>query len=175
MLLKPLRMILIGAGVLALTACASSGDAGVAKISTDQSASTAGAGDVGNYGNAGNSGNKALQVGNQSYYFDFNQSTVKDADIASIKVQSSYLATHANAKVRLEGNTDVRGSREYNVGLGERRAVAVMQQLVANGASKNQLSTISYGAQKALSLPQDEDTYAKERRVDLVYETSIKK
>lgn len=172
MLLKPLRLILVGVGALALTACASSGDAGVAKISTDQSANASGAGDVGTFDNAGN---KAMQVGNQSYYFDFNQSDVHSSDIPSIKVQSGYLATHANAKVRLEGNTDVRGSREYNIGLGERRAVAVMQQLIANGASKSQLSTISYGAQKALSLPQDDATYAKERRVDLVYETSIKK
>jgi peptidoglycan-associated lipoprotein len=81
------------------------------------------------------------------------------------------LATHPNAKILLTGNTDEHGSREYNIGLGQRRADSVASVLEADGASKNQITTVSYGAEKPVALGHDEAAYAQNRRVDLIYQS----
>lgn len=118
-------------------------------------------------------GHSSLRVENQSYFFDFDQSSVHDADVASVKVQAHYLATHPHAKILLTGNTDERGSREYNIGLGERRANSVAALLEANGVCKGQITVVSYGAEKPVGLGHDEASYTKNRRVDLLYQTRI--
>ncbi len=110
-----------------------------------------------------------LQVGEQIYYFDFNKSDVHDIDKPSIQVQTNYLIKHTNAKVLLEGYTDPRGSREYNIALGERRANAVAAELKANGASADQIRQVSFGAEKLASPGHTEADYALDRRVHLVY------
>ncbi len=71
--------------------------------------------------------------------------------------------------MRLEGNTDIRGSREYNMALGWRRAKAVKNVLLQDGASPHQISTFSWGAEKPVATGADEISYAKNRRVDLLY------
>jgi len=71
--------------------------------------------------------------------------------------------------VRLEGHTDERGSREYNIGLGERRAQAVRRALMLQGASANQLSTVSYGEERPAATGSDEESWRLNRRVELVY------
>jgi len=110
-----------------------------------------------------------LSVGEQTYYFDFNESTVHDADKASLQVQANYLIKHPEAKLLLEGHTDPRGSREYNVALGERRAHAVLAVLKADGAAADQMRTVSFGAEKLASPGQTEEDYAQDRRVHLLY------
>lgn len=113
----------------------------------------------------------ALKPGcNQIYYFDFDSSAVHDADRASVEAQASYLADHPNAKVRLEGHTDNQGSREYNIGLGERRARSVADVLKMNGVSGNQIKVVSFGAQKPVAFGNTEEDYQLNRRVELVYE-----
>lgn len=118
-------------------------------------------------------GHCTMTVANQSYYFDFDSNNVHPADMGSIHVQGHYLATHPNAKVLLTGNTDERGSREYNIALGEHRADSVAAILEADGVNKNQITTVSYGAEKPVALGHDEDSYSKNRRVDLIYQTQI--
>lgn len=108
---------------------------------------------------------------NQTYHFDFDKYVVKQEDIASINAQGNYLMTHSGAKVRIEGNADDRGSREYNVALGWKRAKAVAAILKQKGASDTQIAMVSYGKEKPVAFGHDEASYSKNRRADLVYES----
>jgi peptidoglycan-associated lipoprotein len=110
-----------------------------------------------------------MTVGHQVFYFDFNKSDVQDQDLACIKVQANYLNAHPEAKVILEGYTDPRGSREYNVALGQRRADAVDAVLSQAGVNASQLRTVSYGAEKLASEGHTDADYALDRRVSLDY------
>ena len=80
-----------------------------------------------------------------------------------------FAAAHPNLKLRLEGNTDERGTREYNIGLGERRAQAVRRALMLQGVAEAQLTTVSYGAERPAVEGDDESAWAQNRRVELVY------
>lgn len=106
----------------------------------------------------------------QTYLFDFDKYEVYQEDVASIEAQANYLAAHTNAKVRLEGNADERGSREYNIALGWKRAKAVADILEQQGVEKSQIATVSYGKEKPAALGHDEESYRLNRRVGLVYE-----
>jgi peptidoglycan-associated lipoprotein len=114
-----------------------------------------------------------MQVGNQIYYFDFDKSFIRGEDMASLQVQAHYLISHPEAKILVAGNTDERGSREYNIGLGQRRALSIQQFLVANGVSERQILTVSYGAEKPVAFGHSEADYAKNRRANLQYQTPI--
>lgn len=105
----------------------------------------------------------------RTIYFDFDSSEIKGEGTDIIAAHAKYLAGHSNIKVRLEGNTDERGSREYNIGLGERRAQAVRRALLLQGASDAQISTVSYGAERPVDPGHDEASWAKNRRVEIVY------
>ena len=105
----------------------------------------------------------------RTIYFDFDSSEIKGEGTDIIAAHAKYLAAHSNIKIRLEGNTDERGSREYNIGLGERRAQAVRRALLLQGASDPQISTVSYGAERPVDPGHDEASWAKNRRVEIVY------
>jgi peptidoglycan-associated lipoprotein len=102
-------------------------------------------------------------------YFDFDKSDIKPEFAAVITGNAQFLAAHPNTKLKLEGNTDERGTREYNIGLGERRAQAVRRALMLQGVSENQLTTVSFGAERPAVEGDDEAAWAKNRRVELVY------
>lgn len=107
------------------------------------------------------------------YYFDFDSNVVHENDKPAIVANADYLVAHPKARVTLvEGHTDPRGSREYNIGLGERRAKAVAGMLIAKGVNRNQIRIVSYGAQKLAALGHNEADYQKDRRVALVYTKS---
>jgi peptidoglycan-associated lipoprotein len=106
----------------------------------------------------------------QHYFFDFDSSEVRNEAMSSIELQANYLVKHPRLKIRLEGNTDDRGSREYNIALGERRARAVLNALRQYGVSSSQVSVISFGAEKPAAGGEDESSYQCNRRVDLIYE-----
>lgn len=103
-------------------------------------------------------------------YFDFDSNVIKANQMPIVEAHAHYLALHPNAHVLLEGNTDARGSREYNVALGYRRDQAVQQVFIANGVKSSQIETVSYGAEKPAVLGETEDAYSKNRRVEIVYE-----
>lgn len=107
---------------------------------------------------------------NQVYYFDFDKDLVHQEDIASINVQAAYLVAHPNARVRIEGNADERGSREYNVALGWRRAKAVVSILQQQGVAQKQIVMLSYGKEKPAAFGHDEESYRINRRDQLIYE-----
>jgi peptidoglycan-associated lipoprotein len=104
-------------------------------------------------------------------YFDFDSSEIKGEGTDIVGAHAKYLATNPSARVRLEGHTDDRGSREYNIGLGERRAQSVRRALLLQGATEAQISTVSYGAERPAVAGHDEAAWAKNRRVEVVYLT----
>lgn len=175
---KIFKIATLTASLIVLTACSTARTAPVSDGANigeggNGGVQANGIGDGSSFGGSGGRRGCTLRVENQRYYFDFDRSEVNEADMASIKVQAHYLATHPHAHILLAGNTDDRGSREYNIGLGERRARSVEAILEADGVSKKQITTVSYGAEKPVASGQDEDAYAQNRRVDLVYQTPI--
>jgi len=113
--------------------------------------------------------NPESEVYKKVVYFDFDTSNIKDEYKPLLKAHAQYLMDHPNARVTLEGNTDERGSREYNMALGERRAKAVYQYLTLLGVSGSQLQTVSFGEERPAALGHDEQAWAKNRRVELDY------
>jgi peptidoglycan-associated lipoprotein len=105
----------------------------------------------------------------RTIYFDFDSSEIKGEGTEIVAAHARHLSGTPGAKVRLEGHTDERGSREYNIGLGERRAQAVRRALLLQGASETQLSTVSYGEERPAAAGSDEAAWAKNRRVEIVY------
>ncbi|WP_374728478.1 peptidoglycan-associated lipoprotein Pal [Natronospira proteinivora] len=102
-------------------------------------------------------------------YFDFDQYDVKDDYRDLVREHARYLRDRDELRVRLEGHTDERGSREYNVGLGDRRAQAVKRMLVLHGVSEDQIRTVSYGEERPAVDESNEEAWAQNRRVELDY------
>ena len=103
-------------------------------------------------------------------YFDFDKSEIKPEFAGVISANAQALTSNPNLKVKLEGNTDERGTREYNIGLGERRARAVRRALMLQGVSERQITTVSFGAERPAVEGDDESAWAKNRRVELVFQ-----
>jgi peptidoglycan-associated lipoprotein len=102
-------------------------------------------------------------------YFDYDSADIKPEYNAVVAAHARYLSTNGSLKARLEGNTDERGSREYNIGLGERRAQTVRRALLLQGATEAQLTTLSYGEERPAVAGSDESAYSKNRRVEFGY------
>jgi peptidoglycan-associated lipoprotein len=102
-------------------------------------------------------------------YFDFDKSEVRSQDMDVINAHARYLAGNPQRKLRLEGHTDARGSREYNIGLGERRGQAVRRLLMLQGAADAQILTVSFGEERPAAEGDDESAFSQNRRVELVY------
>ncbi len=102
-------------------------------------------------------------------YFDLDSTAIRSEFQAQIACHAEYLRQFPDARVSLEGNTDERGSREYNLGLGERRGNAVQSALSAAGASSSQLNVVSYGEERPVDRGHNEAAWGKNRRVEIVY------
>jgi peptidoglycan-associated lipoprotein len=102
-------------------------------------------------------------------YFDFDKSDLRPEYSDLLARHANLLANNSGTTVRLEGHTDERGSREYNIGLGERRAQAVRRWLLIQGATANQISTVSFGEERPASFGTDEEAHAQNRRVEINY------
>jgi peptidoglycan-associated lipoprotein len=103
-------------------------------------------------------------------YFEYDSAKVSDESLATLEAHGNFIAGSGNIFVRLEGHADERGSREYNIALGDRRAQSVRRILLFQGASSDQLDTISYGEERPAEIGHDEAAWGKNRRVELVYE-----
>jgi peptidoglycan-associated lipoprotein len=142
-----------------------------------QDADAAGAGNQGQVGEArslpdagaGASATSAPAGVATVLYFDFDRSEIRPEYASVIKAHAKHMAAFGAARVRLEGHTDERGSREYNIALGERRSQAVRRALMLEGAADGQLTTVSYGEERAAVEGSDEGAYEKNRRVEIVY------
>ncbi len=102
-------------------------------------------------------------------YFDYDSSDVRAEFAADIAAHAKYLGANGKAAVRLEGHTDERGTREYNIALGERRAQAVRRALLLQGSTDPQLVTVSYGEERPASEGTEESAWSRNRRVEISY------
>jgi peptidoglycan-associated lipoprotein len=102
-------------------------------------------------------------------YFDYDSANIRPEFNETVAAHAALLAANADISVTLEGHADERGSREYNIALGERRALAVRRQLVLLGASAAQIRAVSYGEERPAVEGHDEQSYSLNRRVELVY------
>ena len=105
----------------------------------------------------------------RSVYYPFDVSVVQNEDKPIVEAHAKYLSEHANRKVRLEGNCDERGSDEYNLALGQRRADGVKKMLLVGGVKDSQIETVSYGEEKPKLTCHEEKRWKENRRTDLNY------
>jgi peptidoglycan-associated lipoprotein len=106
----------------------------------------------------------------RSVYFDYDASLIKDEFKPVVAAHAKYLSQNRSRRVRVEGNTDERGSREYNLALGQRRADAVKQMMQLLGASGDQIETLSFGEEKPKASGHDESAWQENRRADIRYQ-----
>ncbi len=179
-------VILVAAGVVTLAGCArnvgSGAPGGVGPVAPGVSAGTSGYAGAGvgsqNLGNngpigGGSSGLTAAELAalprHLRVHFGFNSDSM-DANGQTVAAENAqFMMNHAHVKVRLEGNTDARGTQEYNLALGERRAETVKQYLESQGVSGTRISTVSFGKDNPLCAQNDSACWARNRRVDFVY------
>jgi peptidoglycan-associated lipoprotein len=105
----------------------------------------------------------------RSVYFDYDQFVIKDEYKATVEAHAKYLQRTRTLRITLQGNTDERGTREYNIALGQKRADAVKKLMVLLGAQEVQIETVSFGKEKPRREGHDESSWAENRRVDIVY------
>lgn len=167
MQLKKLAQVLVVAvSMLAIGACTHTKknmdpNAGGSYNDPYNRAQASGAGSGADYGDGVGSKHASAK---DVYYFDFDRSVVSPQDKPAIYAKADYLIAHPKAKIILEGHTDPRGSREYNVGLGERRANAIADMLKAKGVNPSQIRMLSYGAERLAAQGHSEEDYQLDRR-----------
>lgn len=113
--------------------------------------------------------NKA-QLAKRVVHFNYDSSELSNTDYQTLQAHAQYLMANANSRVALTGHTDERGTREYNLALGERRAKAVESFLVTSGVNPNQLEAVSYGKEMPVNAGHDENAWKENRRVEINYE-----
>ena len=110
------------------------------------------------------------ELAKRSIYFDFDSNIVKEEFRPTVAAHARNLTQHREKKMIIQGNTDERGSREYNLALGQRRADAVKQMMTVLGAQGGQIETVSFGEEKPRAQGSSEAAYAENRRADIVYQ-----
>jgi peptidoglycan-associated lipoprotein len=109
-------------------------------------------------------------LANRSIYFDYDSYVVKDEFKATVEAHAKYLVANKGRKILVQGNTDERGSREYNIALGQKRAEAVRKALSLLGVAEAQVESVSLGEEKPKATGADEASWAQNRRSDIVYQ-----
>ena len=149
--------------------------AATTQVDPNAGADTGGIKEVAIDSNANNAGNNPLKdlnniLSKRAIYFDYNSDAIRAEFRTNIEAHAKYLKDHADAKTIVQGNTDERGTREYNLSLGQRRSVAVKKALNLLGVQDKQIETVSYGEEKATPNCTDDDCFQNNRRADIVYE-----
>ncbi|WP_025733740.1 peptidoglycan-associated lipoprotein Pal [Carnimonas nigrificans] len=132
-------------------------------------ATTGGATGYGNGSGAGNAGAQNEIPSVRTIYFDFDHDTIRPEFESVLNQHAAYLQSHPDAHVVLQGHTDPQGTREYNLGLGERRANSVRQYLAVQGVNGSQVEVVSYGEERPASTGNSQEAYAQDRRVVFDY------
>lgn len=144
-----------------------------APVTTDttvvEEATTTAAPDPRDYTDARNFDNSESLLSKRVIYFDFDKSEIKAEYREIVAAHAAYISAHSSARVTLEGHADERGTREYNLGLGERRGNAASGLLSASGVRGTQLDVVSYGEERPVCRVSDESCWWQNRRVEIVY------
>jgi len=115
--------------------------------------------------------NPQSPLANRIIYFDYDSSSIRNEDRPIIQAHAEYMGANPGASVVLEGHTDERGSREYNIALGEQRARAIRQLLLFQGAASTQIQMVSYGEERPAAVGHNEENWQQNRRVEILYKT----
>lgn len=164
-------IILISCSVVTLGACSAKKHGygyNDSSVGGADGAHAAGLGENDTFGSEEGSGQHASNK--NTFYFDYDSNVIHDEDKSRIEAHANHLMSNPHKKVILEGHTDPRGSREYNVALGERRAYAVAELLRSKGVNPNQIRVVSYGAERLAAPGHSEDHYQLDRRAKIVYQ-----
>ena len=165
--------LLAAAVLLALSGCSSTQERAPAAVEDAGGAGTSGANTTGVDQSASFSGDPlddpSSPLSRRVIYFEFNSAEVAPEDRAIVSAHAEYLASHPQAQVTLEGHADERGTREYNIALGERRALTVRGLMSVLGATPDQLSNVSYGEERPVDEGHTEAAWSQNRRVEIVY------
>jgi len=173
-------LMVVAATALLLAGCGGKPDQRVPKSADAVVGNDSGAAGSSGAGAAGAAGAEAGDAAGQGgasapanvprvIYFDFDSSEIRPEFVSVVAAHAKALARNASVRVRLEGHTDERGSPEYNIGLGERRAQAVKRALLLQGVADSQVTTVSYGEERPAVTGATEASWAKNRRVEFVY------
>ncbi len=170
MIKKKVVLSLVALSMLALGACASKGNksASTPPPSSSSSAYNGMSGGGTQLGDDDARANAERALTNNIVYFDYDSSAISAEYSSVIDAFAKYLSANPVAKVRIEGHTDERGSREYNVALGERRAIAVKDALTAQGVAAAQVSVVSYGEERPAAEGHDESAWSQNRRAQII-------
>ncbi|MBE0402987.1 18K peptidoglycan-associated outer membrane lipoprotein; Peptidoglycan-associated lipoprotein precursor; Outer membrane protein P6; OmpA/MotB precursor [Halomonas citrativorans] len=181
MQLKPLaRSLAVALSIVAIAGCSSTGgtqdgDSYGSQDGSSMGAGTSGAGTGGQYGSTTGSGTGAGQQADsripevRTIYFDYDRDTIKSEYESAVMAHVRYLRANPSAQVVLQGHTDERGTREYNMALGERRARAVQRFMNIQGVSPSQMTVVSYGEERPAVSGHNENAYGQNRRVVFNY------
>ena len=166
---KLAQVMLISCSILAIAACSTNkrGSGYSADGSGEGGAMSSGVGQGDEFGGTGGMAGRSLQK--RTFYFNYDSSNVREEYRPAINANADYLVAHSNTKVIVEGHTDPRGSREYNVALGERRANSVADILRSKGVNPSQIRVVSYGAERLAVAGHSEESYQQDRRAVIVY------
>jgi len=179
-MMKRMQVLAVAVMVLGLAACQKpiKPDATEAPPADTSAATSAGLGGEAAAGAGTGTATPALTAQQQALaelkgknlvYFDFDSSEISPQYVQVVAAHAAYLVKFPTARVRLEGHTDERGSREYNIGLGERRAQTVRRALMVQGVAEAQITTVSYGEERPAVEGSDEAAFAQNRRVEMVH------
>jgi peptidoglycan-associated lipoprotein len=170
--MKKHAFILIASLTVFAAGCASNSvqetepDASADEANTSANSSAYASGNAARGQSIGNDTNSQLAT---VVYFEFDRAELSQEHMALLAKHADRLVDADSVRIRLEGHADERGSREYNIGLGERRSQAVRRILMANGVSAAQVSTVSFGEERPAVDGESEQSYAKNRRVEIAY------
>ena len=165
---KKILLTLLGVVALSLTACG-----GTESTKPDVEDKSVGA-DAAGTGTGTDVSGKALDtkadlLAKRRVYFAFDSSAVDEENRAIVEAHAAFLAANKNVKVVLEGHADERGTREYNLALGERRAQAVERMVKLLGLTPDRIKTVTYGEEKPVAIDHNESAWALNRRVEIIY------
>ncbi len=172
---KLTALMMIGCSILALSACSttkrSNANGETAMALNDVNGANGGARSSGlgqneNYGDTAAA--KTRAAAKRTYYFDFDKYDVREADKSAVLANADWLIAHPKSRIILEGHTDPRGSREYNIALGENRAKSVLELLQSRGVNPNQIRVVSYGSERPAASGHSDQDFQLDRRAIIV-------
>ncbi len=168
--------LILGAVILALVSAGCTATRGKKSSVERPSSSASGANDSfdANAGTAGAGAGEApgtdsdADLAKRTVYFDLDRSEIRSDSLPVVEVWAKYLVANPSVKVRLEGHCDERGTREYNVALGERRSNSLQDALTSRGVGAGQLAVVSFGEERPLALGHDEAAWSQNRRAEII-------